>query len=77
MENTIGGRVPDAIGHTVTNVLSNANPVSKCLSRVFWKLGGVEMVIDGFIPGELKERTDISNITGSDEVRLSMVESGI
>ena len=77
IQDFVGGLAPDTRGHGMTDVFCNADPEAKFFGGVRGKRGVVDLVIDGFHPGELKERANVSDAPSGEEDGLSMVKRGI
>jgi hypothetical protein len=69
----VGGFTPHARGHSVSNVFSNTNPIPESLWRIRRKGGVVDLVVNGFHPGELEEGTNVSNTSCRQENGLTEV----
>ena len=61
----------------MTDVFRNADPEAKFFGGVGGERGVVDLIIDGFHPRELKERTDVSNAPSSEDDGLAMVKRRI
>ena len=61
----------------MADMFRNTNPEAKGLSGIRRKRGVIDLVADWFHPRELKERTNVSDATGSEENGLPMVKQGI
>ena len=67
VQDFVGGFAPHAGGQGVTNMLSNPDPAAKGFRGIGGKAGVIDLVTDGFQPGELKKGADVSDTSSRQE----------
>ena len=77
VQNLIGSLAPYAGGHGMTNMLSDPDPIAKSFRRIRGEVRIIHLTMNGFHPGKLEERTNVSHTTGRQECRLTEILGGV